>query len=121
MAESNTVYGFEIDADGVFRWTGESDLSISGMLAHKANKSNEDRSAIADAIRFLKEQLANGGKCRGDLDIEARGEGINPANLNRAKLRLQIKPRKLGMGGGWFWELPAGTQYAKMREDAHKK
>lgn len=111
-AESNTVYGFEIAADGVFSWTGESDLTISGMLAHKANESNEDRSAIADAIRFLKEQLANGGKLKSDLDIEARGEGINTASLNRAKARLQIKPRKTGLTGGWIWELPEDAQVA---------
>lgn len=105
-AESNTVYGFEIDAEGIFNWTGESDLSISAMLAHKANESIEDRSAIADAIRFLKEQLSDGGKSKNDLDIEARGEGINSASLNRAKTRLGIKPRKAGFGGGWIWELP---------------
>jgi len=109
-AESDTVYGFEIDADGVFNWTGESDLSIRAMLAHKANESNEERSVIDDAIRFLKEQLANGGKSRGDLDIEARGEGISPASLNRAKARLSIKPRKTGMAGGWIWELPQDAQ-----------
>ena len=113
-AESNTVYGFKIDADGVFCWTGESDLSISGMLAHKANESNEDRSAIADAIRFLKEQLADGGKRKSDLDIEARGEGINSASLNRAKATLKIKPRKGGMHGGWIWELPEDAQDAQV-------
>jgi hypothetical protein len=104
------VYGFEIDADGVFAWTGESDLSISGMLAHKANESNEDRSAVADAIRFLKEQLANGAKLKSYLDSEARGEGINSASLNRAKARLQIKPRKTDLHGGWAWELPEDAQ-----------
>ncbi|MBK7514024.1 MAG: AAA family ATPase [Chloracidobacterium sp.] len=70
-AESNTVFGFEIDAEGVFNWTGESDLSISEMLAHKSNESNEDRSVMADVIRFVKEQLANGGKFKSDLDNEA--------------------------------------------------
>jgi len=115
-AESNTVFGFEIDAEGVFSWTGESDLSISGMLAHKANETNEDRSAIADAIRFLKEQLARGGRLKSDLDNDARGEGISPASLNRAKARLQIKPRKMGLTSGWLWELPEDAQGA---QDAH--
>jgi hypothetical protein len=115
-AESNTVFGFEIDADGVFSWTGESDLSISGMLAHKANETNEDRSAIADAMRFLKEQLSNGSKFKTDLDNDARGVGISPASLNRAKGRLQIKPRKVGLNSGWLWELPEDAQDA---QDAH--
>jgi hypothetical protein len=109
-AESSTVFGFEIDEDGAFTWTGESDLTISAMLAHKANESNEDRSAIADAIRFLKEQLAQDGKYKSDLDNDARGEGISPASLNRAKGRLKIKPQKTGMHGGWYWELPEDAQ-----------
>ena len=62
------------------------------------------------AIRFLKEQLATGGKLRGDLDMDARGEGINPASLNRAKARLHIKPRKTGLIGGWLWEFPEDAQ-----------
>lgn len=109
-AESNTVYGFEINADGVFKWTGESDLSISGMLAHKSNESNEDRSALAEAMRFLKEQLAAGGKLKADLDIGARGQGISLRTLDRAKTKLGIKPRKAGFGGGWTWELPEDSQ-----------
>ncbi|MEO5859001.1 MAG: AAA family ATPase [Pyrinomonadaceae bacterium] len=103
-AESNTVYGFEIDADGTFNWTGESDLSISGMLAHKANESNEDRSAIADAIRFLKVQVGNGSKLMADIVADANGEGISKRTLDRAKQRLGIKSTKQGYGQ-WYWEL----------------
>lgn len=113
-AESRTVHGFVIDAEGVFSWTGESDLTVADMLAHKSNESNEDRSAIADAMSFLKKQLANGSKLKNDLDSEARGEGISMATLNRAKMRLKIKPQKTGHC--WSWALPQDDQDT---QDAH--
>ncbi len=65
------------------------------------------RSAIADAIRFLKEQPADGGRLKGDLDADARGDGINPATLHRAKTRKSERKPNLDLNG---WRLPAIQQ-----------
>lgn len=104
--ESSTVYGYSIDAEGTFRWHGESDLTVADMLSHKTNETNEDRSQIAEAVRFLEKHLADGPVKSADLKIDARGAGISERTLDRAKTRLGIKSQKSGLSGAWFWELP---------------
>ncbi|MFT3745454.1 MAG: AAA family ATPase [Pyrinomonadaceae bacterium] len=103
---SDTVYGFHIDGDGVFHWTGESSLTVSEMLSHKSHETNEDRSAIAEAIKFLQLQLANGPVQTSSLKTDARGSGISERTLERAKARLNVKAQKSGLSGTWFWEMP---------------
>jgi len=102
--ESKATYGFVIDDQANFCWTGESDLSIQSMLAHKSKESNEDRNAIDHAIRFLTDQLAAGGRRAIDLENEARAAGISKRTLDRAKQTLRVLSHKVSRN--WFWELP---------------
>jgi RecA-family ATPase len=102
-AESKEVYGFEIDPEGVFRWTGESDLTVEEMTAQVTNENNEERSAKADAMAFLRETLSDGPKDHSFILEEARGCGISERTLNRAKKALNVKPKKKSFGQGWIW------------------
>jgi len=95
---------------------GDTNHTASDLLGAPADK--EDRSAISDAVDFLRDLLGDGAVSAGRVRQEAKRADIAWATVRRAqKDRLRIVPRKQGMGGGWVWELPAEDAHAP-REDA---
>jgi hypothetical protein len=64
------------------------------------------------AEEFLRELLAEGMRPAKEIMDEAKAAGFAPATIRRARGKIDIKPRKPGLQGGWIWELPA--------EDAHQ-
>jgi len=105
-AESKSVFAFEIDADGILRWKGESDLTISTMLSQKTHDTNATRSALFEAMEFLRDSLADGRRPSTDLENEAKEVGISLSTLKRAKIALGVTAIKDGIPARWFWKLP---------------
>jgi hypothetical protein len=73
--------------------------------------SGEERSALDEAIDFLKAELEDGERHHaGDLFKEARKLGIADRTLKRARKRLGAETEKTGFGrtGAWEWWFPKG-------------
>lgn len=107
-AESKATYGFQIANEGLFEWTGESDLTIERMLSNRQSGSVKRKTAIATAIEFLTERLsiAGGAMMKSEIDEVANDEGIANRTLERAKHILGVRSEKIGIAGGWQWTLP---------------
>lgn len=98
--------GYTIEG-GVFYWTGESDLTAARILA--PGPDTEERSAIGEAIEFLREALAHCDRETSEVTNEARRLGIAEKTLRRAREKLKIKARREGLPGTkqkFFWSLP---------------
>lgn len=107
-AKSKATYGFQIANEGLFEWTGESDLTIERMLSNRQSGSVKRKTAIATAIEFLTERLsiAGGAMMKSEIDEVANDEGIANRTLERAKHILGVRSEKIGIAGGWQWTLP---------------
>jgi hypothetical protein len=88
---------------------GDTTHTAGDLLGARAEE--EDRSAVSEAVDFLRDLLGGGALPARTVREEAGRADINRAAVRRAQKRLRIVPRKQGMGGGWVWELPS--------EDAH--
>ena len=100
--------GYTIEANGSFRWTGESELTASALLA--AESGADEEGAGQEAEDFLQNLLREGPRPQKEIRAEARQVGIAERTLRRAKKRLGIVARKRDMEGGWEWGLPEGGQ-----------
>ena len=100
--------GYTIEGDGKFRWTGESQLTASAILAPEQN--GEETGAMAEAEAFLLNALTQGARPQKEIESEARQEGISRRTLTRAKRRLEVRSHKTSLTGAWEWLLPEGGQ-----------
>ena len=58
-------------------------------------------------MNFLQSFLAAGPKPKDEIDEHARGHGITPGTLRRAKEEMGIEIKHgPEFGGAWFWSLP---------------
>ncbi len=73
-----------------------------------ADKAGADR--LAEAMAFLRVELADGPAAVIKVEAAAKGAGVTPGTLRRAREKMGIKPHKEG-GRGWVLSLPdtAGT------------
>ncbi|MDA2928503.1 AAA family ATPase [Acidobacteria bacterium AH-259-O06] len=92
--------GFEI-REGLFYWTGQSEATAGEILAPEP--SPEELSAIEEALRFLKEALADGPVKSTSLDSQRRSLGISERTLLRAKKQLGVKAFR--REDGWYCSL----------------
>jgi hypothetical protein len=110
------AYRLEEAPNGSVRvaWEGECSLTAEQLLA--APTDEEERGAIVEADEFLTDFLAAGPMATKTVIVEAGKAGIAERTLRRAAKRRGVRHRKLGMGGGWVWELPAegGQAHGKM-------
>jgi hypothetical protein len=67
----------------------------------------ENRTAVASAVEWLKEVLADGPMKTVDLKQEAKDADIAWPTVRRAQKAMGIKPKKHGVGkeGAWYWTL----------------
>jgi hypothetical protein len=100
--------GYVIEADGTFRWTGESQMTASTILGPELTA--EETGAIAEAKDFLLSALAKGARPMKEIEAEASQEAISESALKRAKKALGVRSDKPGMTAGWQWSLPEGDQ-----------
>jgi AAA domain/DnaB-like helicase N terminal domain len=108
IGQLGSSLGYTIEADGTFRWTGETQLTASAILSPEMN--GEETGALAEAKSFLLSALADGARPAIDIQTEAQREGIRERTLKRAKKSLGIVSRKSSMSGSWEWLLPEGSQ-----------
>ena len=108
LGQFGASIGYTIEADGTFRWTGESQLTASAILAPELN--GEETGALAEARDFLSTVLTQGARPARDVQAEARQDGISERTLKRAKADLGVISRKRGMSDIWEWALPEGGQ-----------
>lgn len=82
-------------------------VNISATEAMQAEDGGKSSSSALDtAMAFLREFLAGGPRSRVDIDDAADGNGVAQRTLFRAKGELGVIAKKVGLGGGWTWELP---------------
>jgi predicted ATP-dependent serine protease len=72
--------------------------------------SKEDPRVLAEAKEFLRAELADSPRPATDLKKAAGNAGLSWSTVQRAQKRLGIKPRKVGLEGGWEWALPEQSQ-----------
>lgn len=78
----------------------------------------EDGTALEDAMAFLRALLDTGPLSSNQIKADARGAGYHWRTIERAKKKLGIEARKLGMKGGWVWALPEAAR-GEERERRH--
>jgi hypothetical protein len=93
-------------------WLGTSPLGADDLLAIQS--ATEAKTAIAQAIKFLKEFLKDGPKATERCYAEARKNQIHERVLRNAKARLEIVCNQerdlLGLYIPATWELPNGKE-----------
>jgi len=87
-------------------WRGISERSASELLAQPA--SEDDRSAVDDAVEFLHEALAEGPTPTKKVQAEAKARGLSWRTVRRAKAKAGVKSQKSSYRGDWMLELPRG-------------
>ena len=97
---------YEITNKGEFFWRGESDLEPSDILAPETG--SEDRSAMGEAIEFLKQELANGSRPSKDVKQSAESLGLCWKTVRRAMERAGVESVKRGFSEGWHLQLRGG-------------
>jgi len=115
VSETGPALGYAIDANGRFRWTGESALSAPAMLAPE--EINIERpGALEEAEDFLRQQLTEPHPTVKRILQNALLLGISQRTLRRAKARLGVVARKENSAfGSWYWSLPqSGSQQAEV-------
>ncbi|MFW5876100.1 MAG: hypothetical protein ACOCXM_05145, partial [Myxococcota bacterium] len=93
-------------------WTGDRHLDADDLLARKGGSADE-RSALSEAIDFLR-MLLESGPCEAkQVEREAGLSGVTPSTLRRAKRAIGVRSKKQDFEGGrWVWELPEGEHDA---------
>lgn len=108
LAPAGPSQRYELTSEG-FRWAGVSSLTAADVLGMEATK--EDRSALEDAVEWLRDFLADGPKENPEIDKVARQQDIKPKTLRTAKERLleagEVRRfKKVGVfNGPWLWAL----------------
>jgi hypothetical protein len=100
--------GYEITGEEMearLEWRGSSTLTAADLLAPDA--AGEDRSDIAEAEDYIREQLALGPKLLRDLKSAS---GIPEWTLQRAARKVGITRSRAGERGPWIWTLDDHTR-----------
>jgi hypothetical protein len=99
LAPVGESVGYKLEG-GHFYWTGTTTLTAGRILSLPSNE--EERSARAEAVEFLRSMLADGPRPSKEIESEARNAGISESTLRRAKMFLGIRAVKDGgqFGGG---------------------
>ncbi|WP_162673144.1 AAA family ATPase [Gemmata massiliana] len=88
----------------IINWCGPCDLTARDLGAVAVR---ERGGAAVDAVAFLRDRLASGGKPQAEVVAEATALGIKERTLERAKKNLKVKSAQ--NRGFWMWELPDVT------------
>jgi hypothetical protein len=118
-----TVKPIVLPATGSDPEVETSRLDLIGESPHNgrallANASEEERSALEEAVEFLEAELADGDRhLAGDVLKAARHIGISEPTLRRARRKLGIETEKAGFGGGWEWWLTKASTVLTSSEE----
>jgi hypothetical protein len=121
LAPIGEAVGYKLEG-GQFFWTGASDLTAGRILAAESDEG--ERTSITEAVEFLTTALSGGARDSKAVKDEARGVGISEATLRRAKARLKVQARKVGLPGShcqkWVWQLPGSEGAQECAEGAQR-
>lgn len=96
--------GFVIGDDGTLMWTGPTDVNPTDLMD---GESQEVSQAKAEAVDYIRDELANGPKPSGEIFAEGRAAGITEKTLRRAAKTLGINRNDGTMyrdgDGPWMW------------------
>jgi hypothetical protein len=95
---------------------GECEATASQLL--DAPIVGEERTAVDEAVDFLRGELAEGPVDTKEVQSAARAAGISDRTLDRARYALGVKADRLGEpgkrgGGHWIWRLPVKSATIK--------
>jgi putative DNA primase/helicase len=111
------------EAAGIVASRVEWSSALSGtaqaiLAAAEQETAPDERSAIADAVDFLRAELADGPKPAREVQRISAQAGHAGATLRRAKQDLRVQSVKAdGPNGAWMWLLPT-NKVLKPVEDA---
>ncbi|MDO8629885.1 MAG: AAA family ATPase, partial [Phycisphaerales bacterium] len=75
-------------------------------LAAESGCSSDRTTALAEAVAWLRDQLADGSKPAKTVKEAAEADGIAKRTLDRAKADLGVEATRDGFSGPWVWKLP---------------
>jgi len=102
-----------------FLWRGPVEGTAREIMGQAdAAADPDEQGALADAVGFLRAELADGPVSAKAIRKEADGAGIAWRTVERAKTRLCVESRKDGPRGPWLWALP-GQPQPQDRQDCH--
>ena len=85
-------------------------ISADEALAAASANEGEEGNALCEAVEFLEKILADGPVPQKTINSDAKGNGVSERTLKRAKSKLRVVARKIGMDGGWTWGLPPAEE-----------
>jgi hypothetical protein len=104
IGEIGKSIGYEINRDGLFRWTGETAITANDLA--ESGMAEEDRDAVSEAAECLCEMLRGGThKLQSEIFSDMKAMGISNAAVRRAKKKLGVRHQKKEGGRGqseWF-------------------
>jgi hypothetical protein len=89
------------------KWDGASSLTANDLVRPRVDE--DEAPALAEAVRVLKEILADGPLAAGNIKKQAATAGVAERTLHRARQALGVTTRRQGFGqGGYYvWSMPA--------------
>jgi hypothetical protein len=109
IAKRGPTQGYQV-VDGVFKWTGQSDLTECDLLQSDVTAKVKTESAVEEAEEFLLTLLKKDDAPSSQVFKEGAELGISKSAIKRAKSRLGIKSEKIG--NIWLFRLE-GDQEAQ--------
>ena len=94
--------GYAISDDGIFSWTGESQISSFDLLSEPEGPDRK----LTEATQWLNEKLKAGSVEQREIREQAEAAGISWRTLQRAKSALRVQSRRATFAGGSIWSLP---------------
>lgn len=89
------------------RWGGALEGEARELLAAAEIQGDpEERNALADAMAFLRDLLADGAMSAKTVKADGDAAGHAWRTLHRAADKLGVLIVKEGMRGGWTWKMP---------------
>jgi hypothetical protein len=88
-------------------WDGSSTRTANDLVRPRVDE--DEAPALAEAMRVLKEILADGPMAAGNVKRQAATAGVAERTLDRARQALGVTTRRQGFGQGAFdvWAMPA--------------
>jgi hypothetical protein len=95
-------------------WEGVTSHTADSLLS--VPRDDDERTERDDAADWLKDTLAQEGLPAKKVLSLAREAGYSETTLKRAKARVGVRSKKLGMGDGWVWVLPTEEDHPSPEE-----
>lgn len=121
LAPIGDAVGYKLE-DGQFWWTGESNLTAGRILVAVADEN--ERTALTEAVDFLRAALADGAREVDEVRSEARRAGVAEQTLRRARERLGLRAKREGLPGmrqQFTWSLPDADDAQTLSDDVQKQ